>query len=57
MVVHEIKKLEQANLVHGDLQSNNLVVHVNVNGTVLDGESMWVKVIDFDWSGQGGKVT
>ena len=57
MAVHEIvKKLERANLVHGDLRSNNLMVHVNANGSVLDGEDVWIKVIDFDWSGQSGEV-
>jgi hypothetical protein len=56
--VHEIVgKLEEANLVHGDLRTNNLMVRVNADGTVLYGEKVHVKVIDFDWSGESSKVT
>jgi hypothetical protein len=58
IAVHEIvRKLEQANLVHGDLRANNVMVHVNADGTVLDGGKVRVKVIDFDWSGQSGETT
>lgn len=58
IAVHEIvTKLEQANLVHGDLRANNLMVHVNADGTVLDDEKVRVKVLDFDWSGRSGEVT
>ena len=54
LAVHEIvQKLEQANLVHGDLRLNNLMVHVNGDGKILlvDGKAR-IKVIDFDWSGK-----
>jgi hypothetical protein len=58
IAVNEIvRKLEQANLVHGDLRANNVMVHVNADGTVLDGGKVRVKVIDFDWSGESGKTT
>jgi len=58
IAVHEIvTKLEQANLVHGDLRANNLMVHVNANGSVLDGERVRVKAVDFDWSGRSGETT
>jgi hypothetical protein len=56
--VHEIiQKLDQANLVHGDLRLNNLMVHVNEDQKILlvDGKAS-IKVIDFDWSGKSGQV-
>jgi len=58
LAVHEIvQKLEQANLVHGDLRLNNLMVHVNGDGKILlvEGKAR-IKVIDFDWSGKRGQV-
>jgi hypothetical protein len=32
------------------------MVHVNADGTVLDGGKMRLKLIDFDWSGQSGET-
>jgi serine/threonine protein kinase len=49
-----IKKLEEANLVHGDLRLNNVMVHVNADGTI---GKVHIKIIDFDWSGESGTVT
>ncbi|KAG9022496.1 hypothetical protein FS842_006146 [Serendipita sp. 407] len=53
-----VDTLAQNNLVHGDLRSNNLFVYVNSDGAALltDG-SVLAKAIDFDWSGESGKVT
>jgi hypothetical protein len=58
LAVYEIvQKLEQANLVHGDLRVNNLMVHVNEHEKILlvDGKAS-IKVIDFDWGGKSGQV-
>ncbi|KAF8150245.1 hypothetical protein B0H34DRAFT_679126 [Crassisporium funariophilum] len=52
-----LEHLKQHNLVHGDLRANNVMLNVKdgkplvgTDGTVL------LKVIDFDWSGDAGKV-
>lgn len=52
-----LEHLKEHNLVHGDLRANNVMLNVKdgkpvvgIDGTVL------LKVIDFDWSGDAGKV-
>ncbi|KAG8817439.1 hypothetical protein FRC17_011233 [Serendipita sp. 399] len=52
-----VDRLSESNFVHGDLRSNNLMVHVESDQTLLlHEEIVHVKAIDFDWSGESGKV-
>ncbi|KAG8815478.1 hypothetical protein FRC17_000698 [Serendipita sp. 399] len=52
-----VDRLSESNCVHGDLRSNNLMVYVKLDQTLLLHEGIvHVKAIDFDWSGESGKV-
>ena len=46
-----ISALDEKKYVHGDLQSNNIMIRTNVKE-----KSMGLRVIDFDWAGKGGQV-
>jgi len=54
--------LEKNNKVHGDLRSVNVMVHVSHTGEVIlikdDSGVSWadIKLVDFDWGGDAGKV-
>lgn len=61
--LHEIiDVLEEAQLVHGDLRPNNLFIKVKLTHDGCDilprpsSELPYLKVIDFDWAGEAGKV-
>jgi serine/threonine protein kinase len=61
--LHEIiDVLEKAQLVHGDLRPNNLFIKVKLTRDgceILPRPSSklpYLKVIDFDWAGEAGKV-
>jgi len=46
-----IEMLESHNYVHGDLQSNNIMIRTDVIDKSVD-----LRVIDFDWAGEAGRV-
>ncbi|KIO20236.1 hypothetical protein M407DRAFT_245877 [Tulasnella calospora MUT 4182] len=51
--------MEEANMVHGDLRPNNIMVEVGPDKTpVRSGEeqSVNLRVVDFDWAGESDKV-
>ncbi|KAJ2922140.1 hypothetical protein H1R20_g14966, partial [Candolleomyces eurysporus] len=45
--------LQQQGYVHGDLRSNNVMI----DNDLLEQGAVSLKIVDFDWSGEGGKVT
>ncbi|KIO28452.1 hypothetical protein M407DRAFT_242998 [Tulasnella calospora MUT 4182] len=51
--------MEEANVVHGDLRPNNVMLEVGSDTTpVCSGEEQGVnlRVVDFDWAGEADKV-
>jgi len=46
-----IETLRSENYVHGDLRTNNIMVRTDVIGNSVD-----LRVIDFDWAGEAGQV-
>ena len=46
-----IETLRSENYVHGDLRTNNIMIRTDVTGNSVD-----LKVIDFDWAGEAGQV-
>jgi serine/threonine protein kinase len=54
------RKLQEKNFVHGDFRPNNLLIYVKISPSCTlelnDDDKPYVKAIDFDWSGVGGKV-
>jgi thiamine kinase-like enzyme len=49
--------LEENSSVHGDLQSNNIMVKVSANNKLIPVDNrVIINAIDFDWAGNASEV-